>query len=75
MVSEVHFGSRMADEWDRRIMQVYAERLFADDGQTTPPTEWFTGICFLYPVLVFKRALSSYECFETGQHGYFYAVF
>lgn len=42
MINEVHIGSNIIDDWDKRIAMVYTDRLFPDDSQVST-TEWFTG--------------------------------
>jgi hypothetical protein len=45
MVSEIQFGAWIMDEWDRRVVHVYADRLLADDGHALL-ADWFTGMIY-----------------------------
>jgi dynein heavy chain len=36
LISEINYGGRVTDDWDRRLMNVYMNAFFNDDALTTP---------------------------------------
>ena len=43
MINEVHSGSGIADDWDKRIVMVYTDRLFSEDSAIVS-NDWFSGV-------------------------------
>jgi dynein heavy chain len=49
LVSDIHYGGRVTDEWDQRLMQVYAEQYFCPELLTTQNYQLSVNTAYFVP--------------------------
>ena len=49
LVSDIHYGGRVTDDWDQRLLNVYVKKFFCPDLLTTPNYQLSTNTAYYVP--------------------------